>query len=131
MTRLLVSLVSIMALAVGTLGLYNQRPLPRMAIERFEGMDFKAAAAFIVPVGEYKGQTIDKAAESDQGLLWLDWMRGARERERQDAGNFFDLQPLKPDPFYAALIVYLNDATIAKDLAEAMRLPKNVGTRGR
>ena len=31
---------------------------------------------FVMPVGKYKGKTLDEIAESDEGLLYLDWIRG-------------------------------------------------------
>ncbi len=62
-----------------------------------------APGDFILPFGKHKGLSIDKVAETDEGLRYLDWMRG--------------LGDLKP-PLRAALDAYLGDPSIAEDLAK-------------
>ena len=57
----------------------------------------------VLPFGKFKGQTIDKVAETDEGLRYLDWMRGLG-----------DLRP----PHREALDAYLNDPAISEDLAK-------------
>lgn len=37
---------------------------------------FDTAASFIIPLGRYKGKTLDEVAYTDEGLLYLDYMRG-------------------------------------------------------
>ncbi len=38
--------------------------------------DFKAAKRHVINFGKYKGKTLDEIAESDDGLRYLDWLRG-------------------------------------------------------
>jgi len=71
-------------------------------------MDFNAAKAAVVPVGRYRGQTLDDAAQTDEGLRWLDRAFGERHARRY------------PE-FFAALEVYLGDPTIAKDVVALVR----------
>lgn len=66
-------------------------------------VDFKEASNHILTFGKYKGKTIDKIAESDEGLKYLDWAKG------EDAGNSEDK---------IMIVVYLDDPTIAKELNE-------------
>ena len=66
-------------------------------------MEFKEAAAFIMPCGKYKGQTLDAIATDDAGLRYLDWLVG----ERQGSTTRLDV----------ALAVYLRDPAIARELA--------------
>ena len=63
---------------------------------------FKEAATYIMPFGKYQGRTIDDIARTDQGLLYLDWLRSGR----------MDYHTRN------AICSYLDDSTIAKDLAE-------------
>jgi hypothetical protein len=72
-------------------------------------MDFREAGAVLVNVGKYKGRSIDQAATSDEGLLWLDWLRG----ERKPRGPH--------DKLYDAICVYLDDPGIASDLKGLVR----------
>lgn len=62
---------------------------------------FEQAAAFELPLGKFKGRRLDAVAETDDGLLYLDWLSG------QDwvAGRLRD-----------ALSTYLTDASIRRDL---------------
>ena len=66
--------------------------------------EFTIAQRFVIPFGKYKDTAIDKIAESDEGLLYLDWLNG------QD----FVRQPLK-----SHLRSYLSDPTIMKELESA------------
>lgn len=63
-------------------------------------MNFRQAANTVIQFGKNKGKTIDQVGESDDGLLYLDWLSGI---------------DLKPD-FKIALDTYLSDPTIARDL---------------
>jgi uncharacterized protein (DUF3820 family) len=38
--------------------------------------DFKAAKQHVLPFGKFRGKTLDEIAESDDGLRYLDWLRG-------------------------------------------------------
>lgn len=76
---------------------------------------FRAAAAHRIPFGKYSGQTIDHVAESDAGLLYLDWMRGELV-----AGRLVARQDEQPE-LINALAVYLEDAAIAGDLARLVK----------
>ena len=65
---------------------------------------FRQAADTVIPFGKYRGSTIDAVAETDDGLLYLDWLYGERGT-RQGS------------PLDEALKVYLEDPTIAKELS--------------
>lgn len=65
---------------------------------------FRQAADTVIPFGKYRGSTIDTVSETDQGLLYLDWLYGQR-------GN------RQGSPLDEALRVYLEDPTIAKELS--------------
>jgi len=67
-------------------------------------MTFKEAADFVMPIGKHKGRTLDKIAETDTGLKYLDWLRGIRAQEGKDW------------PEDKAMHVYLSDPTIQKEL---------------
>lgn len=68
--------------------------------------DFRTACDFVLKFGQYKDQTIDKAAESDAGLKYLDWLRG---------------QPWLKDPLKKHLETYLNDPSIKADLEKLIK----------
>jgi len=70
-------------------------------------MQFSQARNVIIPTGKYAGQTIDQAAATDVGLIALDVLRTERRRYK--------------DELYEALVVYLDDPTIAKDLKQATK----------
>lgn len=124
--RLLVILVSIMGLAAGGLVVYNHRPLPTITIESHSAMTFKEASAFVVPVGKYQGRTIDAVAETRDGLLWLDWLRGCKDRDAKKLTDFYG-DAMGREPFHDALCVYLDDEWISKAVSEAARLPHDAG----
>lgn len=67
-------------------------------------MEFKQASNFVIPWGDYLGQTIDKVAQTDKGLKDLDrlleWMESKKQRST----------------FRTALETYLGDPTIKKEL---------------
>lgn len=66
---------------------------------------FKAAQTFVIRFGEHNGKTLDKIAESDKGLKYLDWLRG---------------QAWLQDPLKTHLTNYLNDPTIKKELEKIL-----------
>lgn len=66
--------------------------------------EFKVAQNFVLKFGKYRDQPLDVAAETDEGLIYLDWLRG------QD----FVREPLKTH-----LEHYLSDPTIMKELESA------------
>lgn len=70
---------------------------------------FKEAAAHVLPFGMFKGQTVDQAGTSDRGLAWLDWARGACDLDYHTRN---------------AVCSYLDDPSIAKDLAELVERKK-------
>lgn len=80
--------------------------MPRLHLSWKEGeaMTFKDAAAFVMPFGKHKGRTLDDIAADDDGLQYLDWMRGVRE----DDG--------KNDQVDRALRAYIDDPAIQKEL---------------
>ena len=63
-------------------------------------MTFKEAAAFVMPFGKYKSSTLDSIASTDEGLLYLDYMRGE----------------LSDGPALRAISVYLDDPSIKREL---------------
>lgn len=69
-------------------------------------MTFSEAKLSVMPFGQYRGKTLDQIGSTDKGLLYLDWLRG---------------QGVKSEPLATALSTYLDDATIAKDLAGLVR----------
>jgi uncharacterized protein (DUF3820 family) len=77
---------------------------------------FRAAAAHVLPFGKYSGKTIDKIAETDEGLRWLDWLRGEIETGRLHAGN----EQMQTE-IRKALRDYLDDPAIAGDLAKLVK----------
>lgn len=72
-------------------------------------LTFAEAAAFVLPWGKYKGMALDKIAETDEGLRYLDWLYGERG---------CNPKTVQYSTIDAALIAYLNDPTIAKDVAK-------------
>ena len=77
---------------------------------------FKAAASTVIPFGKYKGQKIDKIAFTNQGLLYLDWLRGEMTRKR----NTYPPNPA----LLEALCQYLNDPTIQRELTDVAHQAK-------
>lgn len=65
--------------------------------------EFRAAQAIKLPFGRYKGKTLEKIAETDDGLLYLDWVSE---------------QSWLQDPTKKHILNYLADPTIAKELGE-------------
>lgn len=66
---------------------------------------FKAAQQFVIRFGEHYGKTLDKIAESDKGLKYLDWLRG---------------QAWLNDPLKSHVLNYLNDPTIRTELEKIL-----------
>lgn len=64
-------------------------------------MTFADAASYPIQFGKYKLQSIDKIATEDEGLKYLDWLRG---------------QGWVRGPLRSALEVYLEDPAIKRDL---------------
>lgn len=64
-------------------------------------MEWKEAATHPMPFGKYRGVKLDKIAETDEGLLYLDWLVG---------------QPWVKGRLRLALGAYLADASIKTDL---------------
>ena len=69
-------------------------------------MDFKTAAATRMPFGKYQGETLDAIARSDDGLRYLDWLRGMTWVKANLAG---------------ALAAYLEDPAIAEDVTRVVK----------
>jgi len=65
--------------------------------------DFKAAKRHVISFGQYRGKTLDEIAESDDGLRYLDWLRG---------------QSFVGSVTAAWLRVYLDDPSIKAELAK-------------
>ncbi len=74
-------------------------------------MKFAQAKVHRFITGKYAGQTLDQVATSNDGLLFLDWLRAKRQ---SDAAH----TPKRG--LDAALIAYLDDPTISQELARAI-----------
>lgn len=70
-------------------------------------MQFSDCAKTTIPFGAYINKTIDEAASTDRGLLYLDWMRGVIDKPGHNYNE---------TPFHKALTGYLNDPSIAREL---------------
>ena len=64
-------------------------------------MTFREAADYVLPWGQHKGRSLDSVAETDEGLKYLDWLRGRVTK---------DLRTKE------ALDAYLGDKTISAEL---------------
>ena len=61
---------------------------------------FHAAKKFVIPFGKYRGKTLNEVAETDEGLTYLDWMRGLGdlyEDTRRALDNFLNHEPVARD----------------------------------
>ncbi len=67
-------------------------------------MTFKESAEFRMPFGKYSGVALDKIAETDEGLKYLDWLYGE----------------CKNPEVSTALGRYLGDASIRKELEKLL-----------
>jgi hypothetical protein len=69
-------------------------------------MDYRTASQYEVPFGKYKDRTLDDIAQTDAGLLYLDWLRGELDKKcnRTD------------ETLRDALRAYLDDTTITNEL---------------
>lgn len=66
-------------------------------------MSFDEAKAVTMPFGKHKDKTLDDVASTDDGLKYLDWLRG----QRGVRDTRLDL----------ALAAYLDNPTIQRDLS--------------
>ena len=71
----------------------------------FSDLEASTAGDTVMPWGKHKSKTIDAVAESDDGLLYLDWARG------QWTG-----------PIRDAIDEYLSTDAMVTELAEAMEM---------
>ena len=69
----------------------------------------KPCARYVMPFGKYKGFNLRDISNTDEGLLYLDWLRGEREDDP------------KNDALEKNLFEFLDDATVAKELSDAIR----------
>jgi uncharacterized protein (DUF3820 family) len=69
-------------------------------------MTYNEAKVYKMPLGKHRGKALDKIAESDEGLLYLDWLVG---------------QDWVRGPLREALHVYLGDPVIALEVQRAMQ----------
>jgi uncharacterized protein (DUF3820 family) len=63
--------------------------------------DFKAAKRHVLRFGKYQGKSLDEIATSDDGLRYLDWLRG---------------QSFVGGVTASWLRIYLDDPSISRDL---------------
>jgi len=68
-------------------------------------MLFHQAASTIMTFGKYKGISIEKISFTDEGLLYLDWLRG---------------QAVSCSVIREALDTYLEDKTISLEIAKTL-----------
>lgn len=73
---------------------------------------FAQARAHVLQLGRYTGQTIDRAASTDAGLLYLDWLSGQLEMAEHPTAT--------QRTTYDHLVAYLTDPTIARELTAAL-----------
>lgn len=73
---------------------------------------FKEAAAYEMPIGYYKGQTLDHIAKTERGLAYLGWLRDERSKQAKDRTPSANMRETNN-----MLAAYLDDPVIAKDLA--------------
>lgn len=66
-------------------------------------MTFSDAKEIRMPFGKFKGESFDKIAETDDGLLYLDWLRGEKIHDRR---------------LRSAVEAYLDDPAIKAELAK-------------
>lgn len=80
-------------------------------------MTFSTASAFILPFGDFKGQALDQVAQSDDGLRYLDNLRGKLDTDAAE-GRW-----LSRDAYNTKrnLAVYLDDPAIAKEATALAR----------
>ena len=71
--------------------------------KKYHPIPFKEAADYVLKFGKYTGKTLDAVASSDVGLVYLDWARGTLRLAFHTKN---------------AICSYLDDPTIAKDLAK-------------
>jgi hypothetical protein len=69
-------------------------------------MTFCEAAHFRMPFGKHIGETLDAIAEADDGLEYLDWLRGQRQGRHE--------------PIDEALAAYLDDPAIAREVRDLL-----------
>lgn len=67
-------------------------------------MTFKSASEFKITFGKYAGQTLDKIAESDEGLLYLDWIMS------------WKIDGIKEPACREAIDVYMSHPTIKNEV---------------
>lgn len=67
-------------------------------------LTFQQASSFVLPFGNHKGRTIDKVAQTDEGLRDLDSFLGWLESRRRGTD------------VHEAVKTYLDDPSIRKEL---------------
>lgn len=75
-------------------------------------MEFSAAKSFKLIFGRHKGVSIDQLAQDDDGLRYMDWLRGEMEKSRKDW----------QEKTYEALCAYLDDKAIASETEKAVAM---------
>ncbi len=110
MIRFLVLFVLVLAIALATqLILEIRRPMPDQPSPSFP--DSKHTH---IPFGKYAGREIDSIALTDDGLLYLDWLRSAMEHNKFVRPSRMSQED--EATIYRALVVYLDDSVISADL---------------
>ncbi len=75
--------------------------------------DFELARDYVMPFGKHRGHTLDDIASTDDGLLYLDWLRGQKDAEKETS--------MASRETTRHLRTYLDDPGIAADLAKLVR----------
>ena len=78
-------------------------------------MEFIDAQQVLLPHGKYKDQTIDMIAQTDEGLLYLDWLVGTNYW-----WLFRDFQGGPDNNVKEALQAYLGDSDITAEVERAI-----------
>jgi hypothetical protein len=90
------------------------------AISRPSGQrfTFTEASAYVLTIGKYKGKTLDEIATTDDGLVYLDWLLGAREYANEASGRRGSANERETTEY---LRTYLTDQTIAREVIAARK----------
>jgi len=67
-------------------------------------LGFSNAKNYPIKFGKYKGNTIDQIASTDEGLKYLDWLRGKMESDNDTSTT------------YKIICIYLNEPSIQREL---------------
>lgn len=71
-------------------------------------LTFTQASTFVMPFGKHRGKSLDQIASTDEGLRYLDWLRGeSGEQDQRPAARH--------------IRAYLDDVSIQRELDLAVQ----------